>query len=439
MLFENINIKDLLKKGYKIYYYNRWFYAHKRRQINPLEGKILLLNNTISDFRVILLLFDKIIFPIEHILSLIHKNEIIVLQKLFNNNFVKNLIENGLIIFSIWYTDELLSPEYFIEINKEYLTASGWSLKGDWYNPIPKFPINSEKLYVYKRQVSKQSKDFRNFYIQALEFLSETKQLKINKARLKEIEKAIENGEWTIKTTDAYIPFSMEKFYYDIQIKEEFKYWKKEEIKLSLELAKSAYYKAGETGNGGSIFLPLDLEDEIVVNRTTYNEEIYAFLLSPFFLKKIIISILDIDPFLLERITLEKLLLLRKEHCFKELQNFFICLIKKISELIKSENYIEAFPFLKEKIDKEELIKKILEVKNYIIYKIYKKGKILSLILYIINLLLKIMYNQDFSEIKKFIESGIPETGALQCYYDTEIIELNFKCLKYIKKILNRD
>jgi len=69
----------------------------------------------------------------------------------------------------------------------------------------------------------------------------------------------------------------MEKFWYDIKVKEDFKYWNKEEIKLALELAKSSYYKAGETGNGRFIFLPLDLNDEVVINRSTYNEEIYAF------------------------------------------------------------------------------------------------------------------------------------------------------------------
>jgi len=79
----NIEIPNLLNKNEKIYYYNRWFYANKLREANPLEGNMLLKKVTISDFKILLLIFDRIIFPIEHILCLLHKREIDSLYKLF--------------------------------------------------------------------------------------------------------------------------------------------------------------------------------------------------------------------------------------------------------------------------------------------------------------------------------------------------------------------
>ncbi len=438
MLFKEINIKDLLEKGEKIYYYNKWFYAHIRRQNNPLEGTTLFLKKTILDFKTILLIFDRIIIPISHILTLVHKNEIAILQKLFNNNFVKNLIDQGLIIFSIWHTNESLSPEYFIEINKEYLTASGWSLKDDWYIPIQHFPINNEKLYIYKRPLAKQSEDFKNFYIQTLDFLTYSGKLEINKKKLEEIQKAINDGVWTIKTPDAYIPFSMEKFFYDIKIKEEFKYWNSKDIKLSFELAKSAYYKAGETGNGGLIFLPLDLNDEIAINRTTYNNEIYAFLLSPYFLQKLASFILDINfSILLERVTAEKLILLRTQqyskHCFKKFQKFFICFLKQISKFIDLETFKTETS-----INEDKLVKNILEeTKNFIIRK--EERGFLKRILQILVFLMEMVFNRDFNKINRFIDVFLKKI-VLQYYDSDETLEFDFKCSKHIvETIMSKD
>jgi len=77
-----------------------------------------------------------------------------------------------------------------------------------------------------------------------------------------------------------------------------------------------------------------------------------------------------------------------------------------------------------------------LQIQNYIIQRKRKERKFFKLLLSIINVLLKLATNRDFSSIKDLLESIISEEIILQCHDGNNIHELDSKCFKYIKEIL---
>ena len=281
---------------YVVVYYPYFFYDH--RIFDSEKNLCYIATNFVewhlSTLKLYLLFFDKVLIGVEHLVSTPYEFLIKKFIQLFNNRDWKFLIERNFIVLSIWSGP--IDKKLISEINSAYLRKCGWRESS---NILCNY---LDLANIYQRSPQKQSRSYLSFAIEEIDLLNS-----LRKSKFYSLLKTILSDRKYFSVnidTNTTIHLSHERIYHVFRDK----------LNLLLDLVgdtdisddlilktrralKTAYYKAGETGNP-AVIVPSSLGDELNIFRRTKPAgygEILAYFASRDFLANFIELVLKVE------------------------------------------------------------------------------------------------------------------------------------------------